>query len=282
MLIIVSSHPYYGVTAALATKHQKDQFVCGAFSKLGITLVVPDIDTDLLGTFTGEIAREGTPKEVVLKKARMGMNSSGLAYGVASEGSIGPDLVVPFITSDIECMAWVDSRRNLEIVEYHRSLDILAARTVVGAGDSLDEFLKSADFPNHSLIVRAENGAGEIYKGINSSERLDAALKTLFIESEKLIIESDLRAHHSPSRQRNITAVAEKLAARLLQLCKVCQTPGWGEVGYLYGLECSECRNVEARAVSGKIFGCGGCNYREEVMGEKKFVEPAECGVCNP
>ena len=282
MPIIVSTHPYYGVTAALATKHQKDQILSSAFSKLGITLLVPDIDTDLLGTFTGEIPREGTPKEVVLKKARMGLEASGLPYGVASEGSIGPDLVVPFITSDIECMAWVDTTRNLEIVEFHRSLDILAARTVVSSKDSLDEFLKSADFPHHSFIVRAENGSGEIYKGINSSERLEAALGELFKVSEKLVIESDLRAHHSPSRQRNIAAVAEKLVARLANLCKECQTPGWGEVGYLYGLECSACKNLEERAVSGKILGCGKCHYREEVMGEKKFVEPAECGVCNP
>jgi hypothetical protein len=176
----------------------------------------------------------------------------------------------------------VDATRSLELVEYHRSLDILAARSVVGAGDSLDEFLKSADFPNHSLIVRAENGAGEIYKGINSSEQLDTALRSLFKDSERLIIESDLRAHHSPSRQRNIVTLAEKLVSRLSQLCKECQMPGWGEVGYLYGLECSECRNVEERAVSGKIFGCGGCDYKEEVVDGKKFVEPAECGVCNP
>ena len=279
---MVSDHPYRGVTAALATKHRKEELLAPHFSTLGISIEVPDIDTDLLGTFTGEIPREGTPKDVVLKKARLGIEVTGLAYGIASEGSIGPDLVVPFLNSDIECMAWVDATRSLELVEYHRSLDILAARSVVGAGDSLDEFLKSADFPNHSLIVRAENGSGEIYKGINSSEQLDTALRSLFKDSERLIIESDLRAHHSPSRQRNIATLAEKLVSRLSRLCKECQTPGWGEVGYLYGLECSECRNVEERAVSGKIFGCGGCDYKEKVVGGKKFVEPAECGVCNP
>jgi hypothetical protein len=67
-----------------ATKHKKDQFVFGDLSKLGIILVIPDIDTDLLGAFKGEIAREGTPKDIVLKKARLGMNSSALACGAAS------------------------------------------------------------------------------------------------------------------------------------------------------------------------------------------------------
>ena len=181
----MSSHPYYGATAALATKHHKDQIVCGAFGKLGVTIVVPEIDTDQLGTFTGEVAREGTPKEVVLRKARLGLDISGLAFGIASEGSIGPDPVVPFINSDIECMAWVDRTRDLEIVEFHRSFNIVAARTVVSSRDSLDAFLKSADFPNHALTARAENGRGEIYKGINSDERLNTALSALFKEDKK-------------------------------------------------------------------------------------------------
>ena len=96
------AHPYQGITAALATKHAKEKVVAPVFASLGISLQVPDIDTDLLGTFSGEIERVGTPKEVALKKARMGMKASGLAYGAASEGSIGPDPVVPFLNSDIQ------------------------------------------------------------------------------------------------------------------------------------------------------------------------------------
>jgi len=282
MLEMIGVHPYRGVTAAFATKHFKESVVAPVFATLEISVVVPEVDTNQLGTFTGEIPRVGTPTEVVLKKARLGIQASGLLYGIASEGSIGPDVVVPFINSDIECMAWVDTARDIEIVEFHRSLDIFSARTIVSSKDSLDEFLKSADFPHHSLIARAENGRGEIYKGINSFERLESALKALFKDSSTLVIESDLRAHHSPSRQRNIAAVAEKLVSRLSQLCVKCETPGWGEIGYLYGLECRECRNIEERAVRGRVMGCAGCEYQEEVLNEKKFVEPAECGVCNP
>ena len=282
MLEMNGAHPYRGVTAAFATKHLKENVVAPAFANLEISVVVPEVDTDLLGTFTGEFPRVGTPKEVALKKARLGIQASGLPYGIASEGSIGPDVVVPFINSDIECMAWVDTARDIEIVEFHRSLDVVSARTVVSSTDSLDEFLKSADFPHHSLIARAENGSGEIHKGINSFERLESALKALFKDSSMLVIESDLRAHHSPSRQRNIAAVAEKLVSRLSQLCVKCETPGWGEISYLYGLECRECRNIEERAVRGRVMGCAGCEYQVEVLNEKKFVEPAECGVCNP
>ena len=269
------AHPYRGISAAFATKHEKERIVAPIFSALGISLHVPDIDTDLLGTFSGEIERVGTPKEVALKKARMGMQASGLAYGAASEGSIGPDPVVPFLNSDIECMAWVDDERGLEIVEFHRSLDIIAA-----TGDSIDEeFLKRADFPNHSLIVK---GDGKVVKGIKDHKALESAIAEISKLGASIVIESDLRAHHSPSRQRNIAAVAEKLVARISRLCPGCGAPGFGHVENLYGIICRECNNVEARAVRGEVLGCAKCDYREEISNAREFIEPAECGYCNP
>lgn len=266
------AHPYQGITAALATKHAKEKVVAPVFASLGISLQVPDIDTDLLGTFSGEIERIGTPKEVALKKARMGMKASGLAYGAASEGSIGPDPVVPFLNSDIECMAWVDEERGIELVEFHRSLDIIAA-----TGSSIsEEFLTEADFPNHSLIVK---GNGKVVKGIKDRAELDRAIAEI---GSSVVIESDLRAHHSPSRMRNIALVTEKLVARISRLCPGCNAPGFGHVDNLFGVICRECKNVEARAIRGEVLGCAKCDYREEISNNKDFIEPAECGYCNP
>ena len=175
----MNPHPYREISAAFATKHLKEMVIAPVFSSLEINVVVPEVDTDVLGTFAGEIPRIGTPKEVVLKKAQMGIQASGLAYGIASEGSIGPDVAIPFINSDIECMAWIDTTRNINIVEFHRSLDIVSARKIVNSSDSLVEFLKHADFARHSLIAKAGSGDGEVYKGINSSERLETALQAL-------------------------------------------------------------------------------------------------------
>jgi hypothetical protein len=269
------AHPYRGVSAALATKHEKERIVAPLFSSLGISLQVPQIDTDVLGTFSGEIERVGTPKEVVLKKARMGIEALGLSYGLASEGSIGPDPVVPFLNSDIECVAWVDDERGIEIVEFHRSLDIIAA-----TGSSInDEFLTRADFPNHSLIVK---GNGKVVKGIKDRRELDRAIEEISALGASIVIESDLRAHHSPSRQRNIAAVAEKLVARLSRLCPGCSAPGFGHMENLYGVICRECKNVETRAVRGEVLGCAKCDYREEISNGKEFIEAAECGYCNP
>ena len=278
----MSEHPYRGVSAAFPTKHQKEKVVSPIFATLDIELIVSEVDTDLLGTFSGEIPRIGTPKEVVLKKAHLGAADLGLPFAIASEGSIAPDPLIPFLISDIECMAWIDTTKNIEVVEFYRSLDIVTARTIITKSESIQEFLTRADFPNHSLIARSENGSGQIFKGLNSIKSLETALKKLWLDSEKIIIESDLRAHHSPSRRQNIVALAERLVVRLSQLCPKCQLPGWGQVGDLYGVECRECGIVEQQAMSGKVLGCAGCEYKEKKLNERSFIEPAECSFCNP
>ncbi|NDD07736.1 MAG: hypothetical protein EB099_04400, partial [Actinobacteria bacterium] len=262
-------HPYRHSAAAIATKHLKEQIIAPRFAQLEIALQVAPVDTDLLGTFTGEIERVGTPKEVALRKARLGMQATGLPYGIASEGSIGPDPMVPFLYSDIECLAWVDDLLGIEIVEFHRSMEIVAAHAVIDSGFDLEGFLKKADFPNHGLIVKSKAG---ITKGITNPVDLEKALT-----NDAISIESDLRSQFSPSRQKNIAVVAQQLVGRLAVLCKQCQNPGFGVVGNLYGLECVECKNFMEKAVRGKRLGCFKCDYREEIENEKMFVQPADC-----
>lgn len=278
----MSQHPYRGISAAFATKHLKEEVVAPIFGSIGIEVIVPKIDTDLLGTFSGEIPRNGSPKEIVLKKAHLGISESGLSYAIASEGTIGPDPIIPFVVSDIECMAWVDINRNIEIVEFYQSLEIVASAITISKGDSFADFLKSADFPNHSLIAKPESGVGKIYKGINNFEYLELAIDELSKDGEKIILENDLRANHSPSRQKNIAIVAQRLVDRLKALCPKCQAPGWGVVGFLYGASCRECQRIEEKSVLGKILGCSSCDHKVEMENEKEFINPAECSFCNP
>ena len=270
-------HPYRGSSAAIATKHQKEQILAPIFAEVGISLVVADFDTDLLGTFTGEIERPGSPKEVVLEKARQAIKVTGLPFGLASEGSIGPDPLIPFISSDVECLAWVDQQRGIEIVEFHRSLEIVTVRGEFHNLSQIDEFLSKADFPNHGLILRS---AAQMIKGINNLKDLENAISKL--DGKLFTLESDLRSHFSPSRQKNIQSLGEKLVKRISTLCPGCETPGWGQVGNLYGLPCGECKNVVEGAVCGELLGCAKCEYQEEKSNERVFVEAAECGYCNP
>lgn len=275
-------HPYNGIQAVIATKHNKGQLVSPIFQKLSIAISSVDVDTDQLGTFSGEIPRVGTPKEVVLKKARLGLKSDSNLFATASEGSIGPDPTIPFVQSDIELMAWIDDKNGFELVESYRSFEITAERIELESGDPIDKFLVSADFPNHSLIVKSKDSGGEVFKGINQLNDLELAMQSLFKNHKKIIIENDLRANHSPSRQKNIAAAAEKLVARLANLCRKCQLPGWGSVAGLYGLNCESCGQMEDKAVKGVVNGCVSCDYKEGSLNDKKFITAAECSFCNP
>lgn len=63
-------HPYMGKKAVLSTMHGKQQAIVQPFKKfLNISIQVPNkINTDVLGTFSGEIERELTPLKLFGKK----------------------------------------------------------------------------------------------------------------------------------------------------------------------------------------------------------------------
>lgn len=277
-------HPYCGEKALLATQHGKGVAVAPAFhGVLGMHVEEFEVDTDSLGTFTGEIERVGTPKEVVIAKARLAMAKSGAPYAIASEGSVGVDPYIPFINSDIEHMAFIDELRGFSLVETIRSTEILAQTIRVQSDTALEEFLSKADFPNHKLIIRSlETPITFSIKGIESHAQLKSALSEALKNFPQVIVESDLRAHCSPSRMANISQAARRLALRLSNLCPECTTPGWGVVSHLKGLPCSDCGEISEEALRVEIMGCVKCSFTQEgkILGEA--IDPGRCDLCNP
>ena len=89
---MTSRHPYAHERIALATIHDKDRAVAPPFRRvLGAEVVVAaDINTDTLGTFSGDIPRPGPLVETCLTKAEMAFAATGLDCAIASEGSYGP------------------------------------------------------------------------------------------------------------------------------------------------------------------------------------------------
>lgn len=281
-----SAHPYYRKTGVLTTKHRKLIQIGPIFEKImGLHLVEEHCDTDQLGTFSGEIEREFDPHETAVRKARMGMAINGSSIGLGSEGSIGPDPLIPFLTSDIERIVLVDDERNLVISEVFRSFDITAARIIAFPHQDLTDFLTKANFPAHKLIVRPNTETiTEATKGISSLTELQEAVSSCSMKAPlgNVVIESDLRAHNSPSRQRNIERVAELLAVRVSQLCPQCEVPGWGRVKYKKGLRCTACKSVVPEAVSREINGCVKCGFEEVGKVVAESADPAICPWCNP
>lgn len=282
--MISESHGYSGKKVFLATKHSKGRAISPEFQSI-LDMQVEEIyvDTDLLGTFSGEIERKGSARETVLAKARMAIAETGNPYALASEGSIGADPFIPFINSDFELLAFVDDNLGFEIVESIRSAEIVAVTIKVTPESDLSEFLRKADFPNHRLIIKtAESPTTFSVKGIGDLQTLEESLREGFGKYPELIVESDLRAHYSPSRMANIALAARKLALRLSNCCPECQTPGWGIVSYSKGLACSDCGEVSEDALKSEVLGCAKCSFKTQGVILAEEIDPSRCNYCNP
>jgi hypothetical protein len=267
----------------MPTKHDKARLVTKHFNEiLGMQVQEVVVDTDVFGTFSGEIERAGTPLETAIKKARVGIETTSKPFAIASEGSVGPDPIFGLVNANIETMVFVDDELGIQVHETIKSNEIVAFSTTTLKMD-LGIFLEKADFPNHALIVKPHHGTGSI-KGVRTLQELeDAILKARDSSSDgEAIIESDLRAMCSPSRQKNISTVALKLVQRLSVTCPDCQTPGWGLKSYIRGVECSQCGDLSEDAINREIMGCFRCDYTALGAVINLTLDPARCMSCNP
>jgi hypothetical protein len=251
-----------------------------------MTVDAVDLDTDVLGTFSGDVPRPCPPLETAIRKARLGMEATGETLGLASEGSIGPDPGVPLLTSDREIVVLVDAAADITIWEAHTSYDTVTATTTAGPGSDLLPFLTRSDFPHHQLIVRPNRGrGGVIYKGLEDPVALHRAVDAVAPTSADGLarVESDLRAHASPSRRLAIAGAASRLARRVAACCPECGTPGWGCVGVVTGVPCARC-GTQLEQPSAEVDGCQACAHRtERPVGHRGPAgDPATCPHCNP
>ncbi len=273
----------------LATKHGKElQIARPLHTAIGLEISVPPtIDTDQLGTFTGEVPRLGSPAEVVLQKARLGMELTGLPLGLANEGSFGPHPALPLLVADTELLLFVDDERGIKVQEQLVSEHVVAAQTTTRSPANLEDFLVRAHFPSHGLIVRPNMQLpnGLIVKGITDNETLAKAIAHCATHSSDglALVESDLRAHMNPTRRKVLRHLAVRLARRLAHLCPHCGTPGWGLVGVVRDLPCEWC-GTPTDLVSEEIIGCPSCTYQERLPRADglRYASPGECAWCNP
>lgn len=275
---------------ALPTLHGKGDQIIPEFRKvLPFDIFEVAIDTDTFGTFSGEIERTLPPRDAAIAKAEAAILESGWDGAIASEGSIGADPLIPLLTSDREVMVFIDRFEGVTITESVRSFDIIAKRFEYRVenrkGGNLDHFLKEADFPNHRLIVSTRIASQlSAIKGIDERHALEEALVEMARRSDDgvVAIESDLRAHCSPSRQRNIAKAAKALAERVARRCPGCDCPGWGTIEHIFGVECSACGHIDRRIAKRAIYGCLRCEVREEGDLLRETIDPGECELCNP
>lgn len=272
--------PYRNRRAVLATKHHKEKAISGPLRETtGLSIFVPpDLDTDLLGTFSGEVERDGTPGEVVVRKARYGMAAAGVPLGIASEGSFRPHDELSFTVGSHELIAFVDDDAEIVVVEDLFTLETNFANTKARDATSIDGFLTRVGFPSHGLIVvpndRIEVGHDDrvrlvledvpdqqLFKGIIDRDTLEQIVsRCASLSSDGLAhVETDMRAHLNPTRMTTIGALAAQLGRRLASACPACGAPGWGRLSATW-----ETRDAGPPVVTREILGCAQCGHRQD------------------
>ncbi|MDZ4703903.1 MAG: DUF6671 family protein [Saprospiraceae bacterium] len=270
----------------IATKHEKEKVIAPLLEKLlGVCCFVNEnFDTDVFGTFTGEIERELDPIATARQKCLMAMELTNCDLGIASEGSFGPHPSMFFISADDEFLIFIDKKNNLEIIARELNTETNFNGKEIKTETELLEFADSVNFPSHGLVLRkgkAENN--DIIKGITDINQLKEAFKKLFDKFKSVYVETDMRALYNPSRMKVIEAATKKLIDKINSLCPQCNMPGFGITDDKRGLECSLCGSPTNSTLS-YIYVCQHCQYtKEEMYPHKKASEdPMYCDYCNP
>jgi len=146
-------------------------------------------------------------------------------------------------------------------------------------------------FPRHAVIARpASLGAGTataglLFKGLCTTLQLQVALQACRDADPhgQVWLETDMRAHHNPTRMASIRRLGFALLRRLRTPCPACGSPGWGLVETEPGLPCSWCGEATPLAAS-EIWGCPSCGERQHRPRRDGLTaaDPGHCSWCNP
>lgn len=294
-------HPYDQQTVSLTTKHRKaSALALPLLAGVGLIVKEVEVDTDIFGTFTGEVERTGTPLETAIKKARLGMMKGSTPLGLASEGSFGAHPFIPFIAGCEEIVVLIDDLNG-----FHVSESLISTKTNFGSREAscieeVEEFLQQVKFPSHGLIVKPNQADGGIVqkirrmfgkanagimKGIKDRESLKVAIKACRAASYDGMarVETDMRAHMNPTRMRVLRELGTSFARRLRSRCTECGCPGYGRTSATGFLDCSEC-GYPSESSSHEVHSCPKCHHFETLPRSDGMtsVDPMYCHRCNP
>jgi len=276
---------YRDQQVALLTQHGKETVIAPVLAEqLGCRVEKVDgFDTDLLGTFTRDIAREGSQLDAARKKARIGMELSGLSIGLASEGSFGSDPFTGMLPWNRELLIWIDDRLGIEVIANSAGKTNFSHR-LVESWEEAEDFARSAGFPEHHLVVRpADENHPEIRKGLADWSSLEDAVTWAlnFAPNRRAFVETDMRAFANPTRLENIRLAAVDLGRRLSSFCPVCSAPGFVLGGQVRGLPCEDC-GTPTNEVKADSHRCVRCEHQMLVERERKYASARYCDYCNP
>ncbi len=279
-------HYFKNRNIVLATMHSKETVIQPILEKsLGVTVLLPQgLNTDKLGTFTGEVERKDDQLVTLRIKCLMAMEMTNSDIAVASEGSFGAHPSAFFAHANDELVMLMDTKHNLEVVARELTTDTNFSGSAIESEKQLREFATKALFPSHRLILRnGENKKDKLVKGIGDWETLIMCYNEIIYEYGQVYAETDMRAMHNPTRMRVIAKATSQLVEKLNSRCPVCHTPGFSVNQVKDGLPCMLC-GQPTRSTLAHISNCAHCHFSSELLypNEKKQEDPMYCDHCKP
>jgi hypothetical protein len=277
---------FEGRRLIIATKHQKEQVIAPLLEEaFGVTCFVDEtFDTDMLGTFSGEVEREQDPVSTARIKCLKAMELNNCDLGVASEGSFGAHPSLFFASADDEFLIFIDKKNDLEIIARELSTETNFNGNDIKSEKDLMDFAELEKFPSHALILKKSKEATEgMVKAITSFEVLKDTFHTLLKKHQNVFAETDMRALYNPSRMAVIETTTKKLVTKIQSSCPECRTPGFGVTDLKKGLPCDLC-GAPTQSTLSLIHTCQKCQYHSEELypNNKKVEDPMYCDFCNP
>lgn len=277
---------FSGRTLLIATKHEKEKAIAPLLEKeLGLQcFAAKNFDTDVLGTFTGEVERKDDPITTARNKCLMAMELNNCDLAIASEGSFGSHPAMFFVYADDEMLLFIDKKNDIEIIVRELTTETNFNGEEIKTEEQLNKFADAVKFPSHGLIVRkAKEDFTEIIKGITDWGKLKTTFYYFLEKYGVAYVETDMRAMYNPTRMQAIERATKKLVDKINSCCPQCSTPGFGITDRQEGLPCSLC-GFRTRSTLSYIYACKKCSYTKEEMYPNKITEedPMYCDMCNP
>lgn len=269
--------------AFVATKHGKDVILRSVFgAQWGLDVAALEVDTDLLGTFSGEVPRPGGVRSTLRAKVSMALEVRPDAEVVlATEGSFGPDPVLGWVPLHEEVLLWSWPQQGKELWLAHRSHDTNFSSTDSSEWTEVQRWALRVGFPTAHVILRDARGQ-VLAKGISDPVELERLWRAAAVGGAPRV-ETDMRADRNPKRQEALRALAIKVVETFQALCPNCQFPGFVARPAEPGAPCSACGSAtrRPRQLKAECTECGQVEVRDsedQIMG----VDPAICDRCNP
>jgi hypothetical protein len=275
---------YEGRLVVVASRHDKAAAIERPMAKLlGVQLwSPPDLDTDQFGTFSGDVARPGTPIEMLRAKIALCRSIFPNPIMIASEGAYAQHPFFPGLALAHEWMIWDDAASGFELIEHKTTITPYYYAARLESSAQLESLLQRCGWPKLAVTLHAADLTLPSHKGLRSESEIGAAISDLQgAGAQQIHLATDMRAHLHPPRQRTLRHLAAKLARRVRTACPQCQQYGFGARFTETGLACSDC-NTPSQQLKARGVRCEHCEYRKYSWHAQGQADPFYCAYCNP